>query len=85
MVEIGCGILSEHRRRGFATEAAQALVERAFSVPVVTSVIAETLPDLLPSIGVMEKCGMTYVGEGSESGVVRYEITREAWQSRKNS
>jgi RimJ/RimL family protein N-acetyltransferase len=36
-------------------------------------VILETLPDLTPSIGVLEKCGFRFIGEGSESGVVRYE------------
>ena len=39
-------------------------------------VIAETLPDLFPSIGVLRKIGFSYAGEGSEPGVIRYELRR---------
>jgi RimJ/RimL family protein N-acetyltransferase len=51
-------------------------LERAFGLPEVTRVIAETLPDLTPSIGVLKKCGFRLVGEGSEPGVIRFELTR---------
>jgi RimJ/RimL family protein N-acetyltransferase len=44
-------------------------------------VIAETYPHLTPSIGVMEKCGLAFAGEGSEEGVIRYELPRERWQT----
>lgn len=80
-VEVGYGVLPEHRRRGLATEATQALIDRAFGFPGVTRVVAETYPHLAPSIGVMEKCGLAYAGEGSEEGVVRYELPRERWRS----
>jgi [ribosomal protein S5]-alanine N-acetyltransferase len=76
MVEIGYGIVSEHRRKGYATEAALALIERAFSFPEVSRVTAETLPDLAPSIRVMRRCGLRFVGEGSEAGTVRYQLDR---------
>lgn len=39
-------------------------------------VVAETLPDLVPSIGVLDKLGFTFVGGGSEAGVVRYQLLR---------
>jgi len=42
----------------------------------VQRVIAETLPELTPSIGVLRKCGFRPVGEGSEPGVIRFELTR---------
>ncbi|MEO7963945.1 MAG: GNAT family N-acetyltransferase, partial [Gemmatimonadaceae bacterium] len=77
-VEIGYGTLPSHRRKGFATEASRALIDRAFDVPSVRRVIAETLPDLTPSIGVMEKLGFQFVGEGSEPGVIRYELLRSS-------
>jgi RimJ/RimL family protein N-acetyltransferase len=80
-VEVGYGVLPEHRRRGYATEATQALVDRAFSFPAVARVTAETYPHLGPSIGVMEKCGLTFAGAGSEEGVVRYELPRKRWSS----
>ena len=77
MVEVGYGVVGEHQRRGFATEATRALVDNAFKSPKVTRVIAETLPHLAPSIGVLDKCGFAYIGAGSEDGVIRYEITKE--------
>ena len=75
-VEIGYGIVDEYHRQGYATETTRALVERAFQSPTVLRVIAETLPSLEASIGVLVKCGFRFIGDGSERGVVRYEITR---------
>lgn len=75
-VEVGYGILPEYQRRGYASEAVRALVANAFAVAAVRRVIAETLPELTPSIGVMTKCGFSFVGEGSEPGVIRYELRR---------
>ena len=76
VVELGYGIVSDHQRRGYATEATRALIEHAFAHPEVTAVIAETLPGLVPSIGVLEKCGFRFIGDGSEPGVIRYELLR---------
>jgi len=82
-VEVGYGILDAHQRRGYASEATAALVERAFALPEVRRVIAETLPELTPSIGVLEKLGFTLAdGEGSEEGVIRFELPRERWEAR---
>ena len=81
-VEVGYSVLPAHRRRGYAAETVAALVERAFAHPRVTRVIAETLPELAPSIGVLEKCGFAFVGEGSEAGVIRYELPRARWEAR---
>lgn len=80
LVEVGYGIVNEHHRRGFATETTEALLARAFSVPEVAAVIAETLPELIASIGVMTKCGFEYAGEGSEPRVVRYRLSRDRWE-----
>jgi ribosomal-protein-alanine N-acetyltransferase len=77
-VEVGYSIVSDHRRRGYASEAVRGLVRHAFGVPEVRRVIAETLPELTPSIGVLRKCGFELVGEGSEPGVIRYELARTA-------
>jgi RimJ/RimL family protein N-acetyltransferase len=44
-------------------------------------VIAETLPELTPSIGVLGKCGFHLIGEGSEPGVIRFELTRAAYSN----
>ena len=75
-VEVGYGIVSDHRRRGYASEATRGLLAHAFAMPAVRRVIAETLPELTPSIGVLEKCGFRLIGEGSEPGVIRFELSR---------
>jgi len=75
-VEVGYGIVSDHRRRGYASEVTRGLLTRAFGEPTVRRVIAETLPELTPSIGVLRKCGFRPIGEGSEPGVLRFELTR---------
>jgi RimJ/RimL family protein N-acetyltransferase len=79
-VEVGYGIVTDHRRRGYASEAVRGLVARAFRVPGVRRVIAETLPELTPSIGVLRKCGFELIGDGSEPGVIRFELTRAAYE-----
>jgi RimJ/RimL family protein N-acetyltransferase len=81
-VEVGYGIVSDHQRRGYATEAVRGLLAHAFAVPQVSRVIAETLPELLPSIGVLRKCGFTRTEGGSEPGVIRFALTREEYGAR---
>lgn len=80
VVEVGYGILPPHQRNGYASEATAALISRAFALPEVTAVAAETYPHLTASLGVMRKNGMTYVGPGSEDGVVRYQVIRSYQQ-----
>ncbi|MGH7718341.1 MAG: GNAT family N-acetyltransferase [Gemmatimonadaceae bacterium] len=78
-VEIGYSILAAYRRRGFASEAAGGLVANAFEDGRVTRVIAETLPELGASIGVLEKNGFRLIGDGSEPGVIRFELRRREY------
>lgn len=75
-VELGYGIVADHQRRGYATEATHALVRHAFASPDVTRVLAETLPGHVASIGVLDNCGFSFIGDGSEPGVIRYEAVR---------
>ncbi|HWA14950.1 MAG TPA: GNAT family protein, partial [Gemmatimonadales bacterium] len=75
-VEIGYGLVPSAQGKGYATEAANALIDYAFTVPAVTRVTAETMPALRTSIGVLERCGLRLVGEGSERGIIRFELTR---------
>jgi ribosomal-protein-alanine N-acetyltransferase len=63
-VEIGYSIVLELHRRGIATEAIKLLIGHAFANQDVRRIKAETLPRLIPSIGVLEKCGFVQVGEG---------------------
>lgn len=78
--EIGYGVLAQFRRKGYASEAARALIDWAFSHPEVTRVVAETYPELAASTSVMEKNGLRFAGDGSEPRVIRYELTREDWR-----
>ena len=71
-VEVGYGIVSDQRRRGYASEAVRGLLANAFALPAVERAIAETLPSLAPSIGVLRKCGFRSIGDGSEPGVIRF-------------
>jgi RimJ/RimL family protein N-acetyltransferase len=79
IVEIGYSVLRGFRRRGFAAEAAAGLVRHAFAHAVVDRVVAETLPELVGSIGVLERCGFHYDGVGSDDRVLRYALGRQDW------
>ena len=80
-VEIGYSILDNYQKRGYGSEAVRAMLEWAFSHSKVHHVTAETLPALTPSIRILEKNGFRFVGDGSEPGVIRYEIQRDAWKT----
>jgi RimJ/RimL family protein N-acetyltransferase len=81
-VEIGYSVVLAHQRRGYASEAVQGLIARAFAEATVRRVVAETYPELAPSLGVMAKNGLVYAGPGGEPRVVRYEVTRAGWEER---
>lgn len=80
VVEVGYSIVPDFQRRGYCTEAIRTLISRAFTHASVQRVAAETLPNLWPSLRVMEKCRMRFIGYGAEEdGVrtVRYEVKRQ--------
>ena len=80
MVEIAYGIVPSYEGRGYATEAAAALVAFAFGSERVRLVRAHTLPEANASTRVLAKCGFERVAEvaDSEDGPVwRWELTRE--------
>jgi len=76
-VEIGYSVLQQFQDQGFATEAVARLLAWAFSHQNVKEVTAETLPHLRRSIRVMEKNGLSFTGDGSEHGVIRYAIRKQ--------
>jgi RimJ/RimL family protein N-acetyltransferase len=81
MVEIAYGIVPAFQGRGYATEAAHALMEFAFDSGRVRLVRAHTAPTPNASTRVLAKCGFTHIGEveDPEDGRVwRWERTREA-------
>jgi RimJ/RimL family protein N-acetyltransferase len=63
VVEIAYGIYPEHQGKGFATEAAEALVTYAFRDSRVKVVRAHTLPGPNASARVLTKCRFRCVGE----------------------
>jgi [ribosomal protein S5]-alanine N-acetyltransferase len=63
MVEIAYGVAAEHQNRGFATEAAQALVEFAFGSGRVRVVRAHTYEAANNSARVLLKCGFLACGQ----------------------
>jgi ribosomal-protein-alanine N-acetyltransferase len=62
VVEVGFGIAPEARGRGYATEAAEALVRWALAQNGVERVVARCDADNAPSIRVLEKVGFTRAG-----------------------
>jgi RimJ/RimL family protein N-acetyltransferase len=63
VVEIAYGVDPEHRRNGYATEAAEALVAYAFNDSRVRVVRAHTSPETNTSTRVLTKCGFRHLGE----------------------
>jgi len=71
-IEVGYGILPEYRRRGYASEAMEAMLAWIQSFFPARCFVAQTFPHLAPSIGVLEKTGFTFVGPGFEEGTILY-------------
>jgi [ribosomal protein S5]-alanine N-acetyltransferase len=71
-VEIAYGVDPDHQGRGYASEAAAALVRFAFTHGQVRVVRAHTLPETNASTRVLTKCGFRYIGEvvDPEDGLV---------------
>ena len=86
--DVGYAVLDVFQCRGYATEATAALIDWTFADPRVDRIIAETLPELTPSIRVMDKCGMVFVGVGvgheGEPAVQQYQLIREHWAARQS-
>jgi RimJ/RimL family protein N-acetyltransferase len=80
VVEIAYGLSPEHQGKGYATEAAAALVTYALGTGQVRVVRAHTLPETNASTRVLTKCGFRRIGEviDPEDGLVwRWERTIE--------
>jgi RimJ/RimL family protein N-acetyltransferase len=62
-VEIGYAVAPAYRRKGLATEAAQGLIDFAFSHPQIRTIQAHTLAEENESVRVLRKVGMKFVKE----------------------
>jgi RimJ/RimL family protein N-acetyltransferase len=83
-VEIGYEIAPKHRNRGFATEAARAMIDYAFTHEEVRAVAAHTLAETNASNSVLRKVGMTFVAEADHPEVGktwRWRISRAEYLS----
>ena len=89
--ELGYRFFRTFWRRGFAIEAARAIISDAFSRPGIVRITAVTMAVNTRSRRVMEKLGMqhsrTYSVDwsdplpGAEEGEVEYVIERPSWRS----
>lgn len=89
--ELGYRLLASWWGRGYATEGAKALIDKAFAELGARRVYAETMAVHTASRRVMEKAGLRFVRsfvadwpvriEGDEYGDVEYALTREQWQA----
>lgn len=82
-VEIGYSLLPAHQRQGLGTELAAALIAWAFQHAAVTRITAETLPELVGSVRVLEKNGFQGIGRGSAPGLIRFELRRAVYETRQ--
>ncbi|MFF0745093.1 GNAT family N-acetyltransferase [Streptomyces sp. NPDC004111] len=74
-VEFGYGVAPSRWRRGYATEAARALVAHALAAPGVHTVCAKASLDNPASIRVLEKAGLVpWPGDDLEPGLTRFRI-----------
>ncbi|HPE94936.1 MAG TPA: GNAT family protein [Bacillota bacterium] len=78
-VEIGYGIYTPHEGRGYATEAAKALISWAFSHDDVYFAEAETEPSNKASQRVLDKLSFKPFGEGKEGPRFRLEKPAPQW------
>jgi ribosomal-protein-alanine N-acetyltransferase len=81
--EIGYALHTTFRGHGYATEAAAALVETAFTELAVNEVQAQVAPTNTPSRAVLERVGMQPVTDGHiavrEASDLAYAIGRDDW------
>jgi RimJ/RimL family protein N-acetyltransferase len=75
-IETGYSVIENFQLNGYATEAVKELIRWAFGHSNVKKIIAQTFPNLVPSIKVLEKCGFKYSGKGYEEGTILYELLK---------
>jgi RimJ/RimL family protein N-acetyltransferase len=83
-VEIAYIIAPDYRGRGFAREAAAALLRRGFESSSIKTVRAHTLPEENASTHILTRCGLRNIGEviDPEDGRVwRWEISKAEYLS----
>lgn len=69
-IDLGYRFMQKAWGKGFATEAAYASVQYGFKNLDLTRIVGRALPENKASIRVLEKCGMTYIGEEVVEGLL---------------
>jgi len=79
-VDLGYRFMKKFWGNGFATEAALACIEYGFVKLSLQQIFGRALPGNLPSIKVLEKCGMKYLHEEIVHGYLHktYQVTNPA-------
>ena len=67
-VELGYGLESDYRGKGYMTEAVKAICAWAMAQPQVARIEAETAPENAPSQRVLQRAGFSETGECGEEG-----------------
>jgi ribosomal-protein-alanine N-acetyltransferase len=62
-IDLGYRFIKDSWGKGYATEAAAASLRYGFEKLGIKRIVGRALPGNLASVRVLEKCGMTYVGE----------------------
>lgn len=83
--EIGYAIVPTWQSRGLATEATQAFIAHLFTTDNLSRITAQTFPDLIQSVRVLEKCGFALSEPGDEPNAMRYRLERAYWQAERSA
>lgn len=75
-IELGYSVLPQFHRRGYATEAADALIGWAWLDPRVRRVIGDTHDLNIPSRKTLRKLGFEPAGPGAEPDFLRFQLGR---------
>ncbi|HTL80126.1 MAG TPA: GNAT family N-acetyltransferase [Bacteroidia bacterium] len=76
--DVGYRFFRRHWGKGFGTESCKASLDRGFSVHHLAIIYAEARVENIPSIRIMQKCGMKFAfnHKGCDGDTVVYEIVR---------
>ena len=67
-IDLGYGIIKEERRKGFAEEAARALIEWAFTNEILKTITACCAADNVSSVGLLQKLG--FIETEQDNGMI---------------
>lgn len=88
MVEFGYSVAPSYENKGLATEAAVALIRKAFADDDVHIVDAHTLAERNASTRILEKCGLTKIAEkhdAEDGDIWQWRILRSEYESSESN